>query len=338
MLVEPPGPWQPDGLPPGTTAYHYTPPAGLLGILEDRTLWATEANGLNDTSEVVQGRKLIAAYARSELDRDPDDAVMAMLAMAADPELRDPLTGRVYVISASLDPDDAGQWRLYGGARAGYALHIDTDRPLVVVDEPPSHQAQTPSPGPLSGVASVTRWTPVVYSEQGHREIIESLATWVRAEMPDYRAMAEQHFSDDPVKNELVQRALGETGMRLLIESVDAAAALLKPAGFRGEREVRAIIRLHETNEHVRLRANDHGIVQYVRVASPPAGSLPLPSLPHELHPTGSTAATRALPVTGLTVRPTPYFAHGLPALLAALRRADLPGVTPKESEAPLRW
>ena len=42
-------PWQPISVDPGTTVYHYTAPAGLLGILEDRTLWATEVKGLNDT-------------------------------------------------------------------------------------------------------------------------------------------------------------------------------------------------------------------------------------------------------------------------------------------------
>lgn len=113
---------------------------------------------------------------------------------------------------------------------------------------------------------------------------------------------------------------------------------MLKPIGFRGEREVRAIVHLDEANEHVRLHPNEHEVVQHVRVASRARAGPTGAALPYDLRDRDTRSPTRSLPVTGLTVGPTPYFAQSLPALYAALRRADLSSVHPKKSEAPLRW
>ena len=38
---------------PVPTLYHYTSMSGLAGILESRTVWATEFGALNDTSELT---------------------------------------------------------------------------------------------------------------------------------------------------------------------------------------------------------------------------------------------------------------------------------------------
>jgi hypothetical protein len=43
-----------DGNTAGPTAiYHYTDPKGLLGILSDGQLWATDNRYLNDSSEIA---------------------------------------------------------------------------------------------------------------------------------------------------------------------------------------------------------------------------------------------------------------------------------------------
>lgn len=338
MRVEPPGPWQPPGVAPGTTAYHYTSPEGLLGILADRALWATEANGLNDTSEVSEGRKLIHDYAQRELERNPNDTIMAMLAQVANQQLRTPVSTRVYVVSASLDPDDAGQWRLYGGKRAGYALHLDTDRPLHVVPEKPAVGELPAVAVDRSNVASVTAWSPVAYTDSEHQAVIRSLAEWARSVMPGYEELSMSKFTTGTIKDGLAQQALLEFGLDVLAASVDTASALVKPPGFRGEREVRAVALLDKSNDHVRLRANDHGIVQYVRVTCPDPPLGPIDSISPHLFDPSTGAPTRALPMVGLTVGPTPHFEQSLPALYAALRHAGLPEVHPMESNAPLRW
>src|SRR5678816_1780308 len=47
--------------------YHYTTPAGLLGIVENNKLWATHINYLNDATELGYARALVeAALARYE--------------------------------------------------------------------------------------------------------------------------------------------------------------------------------------------------------------------------------------------------------------------------------
>jgi hypothetical protein len=44
---------------PPPRLYHYTTPAGLLGIIENNKLWATHINYLNDATELGYARELI---------------------------------------------------------------------------------------------------------------------------------------------------------------------------------------------------------------------------------------------------------------------------------------
>ena len=39
-------------IPEDTIIYHYTSPEGILGIIESNSLWATDINYLNDSSEL----------------------------------------------------------------------------------------------------------------------------------------------------------------------------------------------------------------------------------------------------------------------------------------------
>lgn len=44
----------------GQTLYHYTDIDGLLGILKNRVIWATEIKDLADETEFEYGRDLVA--------------------------------------------------------------------------------------------------------------------------------------------------------------------------------------------------------------------------------------------------------------------------------------
>jgi hypothetical protein len=41
------------------TLFHYTTPAGLLGILRDLSLWGSDLRFLNDAQEAIYGRDLV---------------------------------------------------------------------------------------------------------------------------------------------------------------------------------------------------------------------------------------------------------------------------------------
>jgi hypothetical protein len=57
---------------PSRLLYHYTDPTGMLGILQGQTIWATDAQYLNDTHEVQLAAKRIGDLLHmkaSELER-----------------------------------------------------------------------------------------------------------------------------------------------------------------------------------------------------------------------------------------------------------------------------
>jgi hypothetical protein len=119
--------------------YHYTTTAGLLGILDSKTLWATDAEFLNDAQELRYGRDQLCVSLDDEsrrLDSNPliesvNTEVRAradMLSHAAsilrrgqNNQYRDLIeeTG-IFVTCFCEDGDLLSQWRSY--AAGGYAL------------------------------------------------------------------------------------------------------------------------------------------------------------------------------------------------------------------------
>jgi len=124
--------------------YHYTSPAGLKGILETSSLWATDADFLNDAQELQFGRSQLcdALLAQAESlypeDREPDggrDSSRAEVMRNAVDHLR-----RVDAVSRAkaeqayvacfCDHDDLlSQWRGYG-IGGGYAIGFRSENLL----------------------------------------------------------------------------------------------------------------------------------------------------------------------------------------------------------------
>lgn len=132
--------------------YHYTNTAGLAGILASNSLWATDAQYLNDTREVrFTADKLVellkarandldtenyAAYKstppvevdNSKTERAAGFRTAAKLIRAVgtvDKPLSNPFNvsdRRIYVTSLSAEADSLSQWRGYGANGGGYAI------------------------------------------------------------------------------------------------------------------------------------------------------------------------------------------------------------------------
>jgi hypothetical protein len=49
---------------------HYTSQRGLMGILTDRAMWATDANYLNDSQEVIYAVNLAQKFFRNRTDKN----------------------------------------------------------------------------------------------------------------------------------------------------------------------------------------------------------------------------------------------------------------------------
>ncbi|NMM91245.1 hypothetical protein B2J88_44255 [Rhodococcus sp. SRB_17] len=130
---------------PQTPLYHYTDSAGLLGILAYPekfkgapkgmtfgTLWATDANYLNDSEEVTYGSEILAEELEKQADApEQTPSVATKLRELADDvhENRFDMTWHEqaqqavpYVACLCEDGDLLSQWRGYGDGGGGYAI------------------------------------------------------------------------------------------------------------------------------------------------------------------------------------------------------------------------
>lgn len=107
--------------------HHYTDHAGLFGIIESRTFWATNIRYLNDESEIRYSRDLLGALAerlRPEFGGDwaagvVCDAVAALASSGTSPD--------TFVTSLCDDGDNLGQWRGYSAQGSGYAIGLNRE-------------------------------------------------------------------------------------------------------------------------------------------------------------------------------------------------------------------
>jgi hypothetical protein len=105
--------------------YHYTDTAGLLGIIQNGTLWATDYRFLNDSSELWYIYQLAADVIREEFVGRYSGLAGAFLdyAVTAAP----PYSGVPYYLSCFSELDNSlSQWRAYGG-RQGFSLAFPGD-------------------------------------------------------------------------------------------------------------------------------------------------------------------------------------------------------------------
>jgi Protein of unknown function (DUF2971) len=108
--------------------HHYTGRAGLVGIIESRTLWATHIRYLNDESEVRYSRELLERLAeqlRSEYGDDWAGGVVCNIAALLAKASTSPDT---FVASLCDDGDNLGQWRGYGAQGGGFAIGFNRER------------------------------------------------------------------------------------------------------------------------------------------------------------------------------------------------------------------
>lgn len=238
--------------------FHYTDSDGLLGIVRDRRLWASEAASLNDRAEVRQGWAAIRSLVPGLADVQGRNVLKSFLQVERDSDPHD-----VFVLCASFSGDDANQWRLYGNGGRGYAVEVDPSVALVVTTTA-TPRAQTKSRIPWADVVGnttvVTRWLRVLYSVAEVKEALEDLNHYA-ADGEDWIAAQNAETQE----KDFLYESLGEQ----ITEGLGVIAHLYKTEGFIGEREARLVssIGLRGT-AHVRFRSGAYGLRSYVALAN----------------------------------------------------------------------
>jgi hypothetical protein len=116
--------------PPVTgSVFHYTSAQGLIGMVEGKTMRASEASSLNDLAEARQGWEAI----RRVLPSMPDDETRKLLLAHAERPLNE--RHEVFVLCASTAGDDTNQWRLYADGGRGYVMELDGEARLAALSQ-----------------------------------------------------------------------------------------------------------------------------------------------------------------------------------------------------------
>ena len=104
--------------------YHYTDAAGFVGIVERNELWSTDAEFLNDSTELVYINEILAEVIAELRVRYATDAVVLGLIQEIERQFDVTISKLfdVYVSCFCERRDQLSQWRGYSSTGSGYAL------------------------------------------------------------------------------------------------------------------------------------------------------------------------------------------------------------------------
>ncbi len=126
------------------TFFHYTSPEGLIGILQNRHLYFTDCQYLNDYNERIQINSELKKFwfiHKNEYDKDFYNLLSnEKISTYEDSEfayidgMEDPISCRYFVLSASRKEDSLDMWKYYAknGTYDGYYINLNT---YALVDE-----------------------------------------------------------------------------------------------------------------------------------------------------------------------------------------------------------
>lgn len=252
-------------------AWHYTGGATALAILgSGGSLRATEALGMNDTEEVKRGRDLIDDWLDGRSQRLTE-------ALGKRPWSGANATRETFVLCASLQGDDAGQWRAYADNGNGYALGVDCSLSLAVRSS--GDQDVVPGPSPFPGTADPQKlqayisdvnrhepqifpWSTVLYREEEALGILDNFESAFEAKLSTIEAMEEQGADEKMTKN--FRRIVMARNALLFLEHL---SYLVKSSTFSAEQEVRTVVTLRD-DWHAGFTAGQFGVVRYIDLIS----------------------------------------------------------------------
>jgi hypothetical protein len=234
---------------PDQLVWHYTTGAGLIGIVESGSLFATQVSCLNDATEIRYSakklREALSALSAGMNGEQPEAALVKRFAeLLQDNEAAPTSAPLPYFVScfSSLE-DDLSQWRSYGGGENGYAIGVMVKDLFGV---------------PNSLVARVN------YDAETHGAVAREAA---EATVKFYKEGLKEGIEDwDNIFLELWDYTLTQV------------APFLKDPGFAVEQEVRLVHLLEQTEmSQLKVRQRKTMMSRHLPMRFPSAGQLGVP-------------------------------------------------------------
>ncbi len=119
--------------PPQKTLYHYTGIGSLLGIVENRTIWASHIYYLNDSAEIIHARDILLKVIESRsksLSETEKDFLCIFKEWLKD---FSSVAYHLFVFSLSEEPNLLSQWRSYTPHGKGVSIGFSSNLLLKVV-------------------------------------------------------------------------------------------------------------------------------------------------------------------------------------------------------------
>jgi hypothetical protein len=222
---------------PTATIYHYTDAAGLLGIAQHRSLWATSYLHLNDSMEHKTAYGFLrVALAKTTLSVQLQEVFTQLLKESEKP---------VFVASFSEDGNLLSQWRAYCGKGQGYSIGFAPDNPLFAAAN-----------------GNMFNLVKCVYSKEEQRSLADAFVSSFEEEFwVQHRILVDEQNQGDPATNlpAIFRRYNWSYALSLFISSC-------KHESFERENEWRLISQYPENDRIVsqlRFRSGRFGVVPF---------------------------------------------------------------------------
>ena len=225
---------------PPSILFHYTSPIGLLGIAQEKTIWASDIRFLNDKKEFQHSLDITHSIIESFYKVNNEPSKLKGLAYDFIEYLRINLrkkwNPRVYVASFTEEGDLLSQWRGYcpkGGFSLGFSSNL------------------------LSEVAKKhdSFLLPCVYDFKTQKQLLEEL-------LLSYGKKYEEAANNKKNTDQLVNSLSNE-----FIISLFAISPMLKHYSFKEEKEWRIVSANLRTEPDIKFRANESSIIPYIEMA-----------------------------------------------------------------------
>ncbi|TFD13523.1 DUF2971 domain-containing protein [Cryobacterium sp. TMT1-2-2] len=234
----------------GPTLFHYTNAQGLIGIVQNRELWATETNFLNDPAEVTFASAVLVSLLKeraldaSENERSTISATIALLEKSyVDPNTPDQYReDRTFITSFSRSDQSLTLWRMYG-RQNGFSIGFDEERLLEWIGQ----GFPSPSDREEADLGETERLDALV--ENYHLE--------ARIQDVSYRAA---HV--ESILHDVMQVSLDDPNLDLresLVREVLKTLSAVKHDAYADEKEARMLVQAQHNASDPSIRASASG-------------------------------------------------------------------------------
>src|SRR2546425_5731767 len=240
-----------------TRLFHFTDSQGCIGIFVNQTLWASNADFLNDASEPEYALGVLKEVAEQTISRLPAGTASRALEnfwpwLVRQRQQQGP---HLYVFCLSEHDDLLSQWRAYGGYGAGYAIGFNSGELCKLLER---------AEGQYLVKIAYDRHEQEAEAKSVFGKIIRVVDEFEKSDLPLTRARlgGEADLIDEKIRT-------------AFLSEIIRLRARFKDAAFREEGEWRVVQFLHPgmSDPQVRFRSSANAIVPYVELQ---LGNLPI--------------------------------------------------------------